>query len=332
MNGETSNSYPFLNRRGILLNMFIDTLFFSQFYPDTGTCQNYNTKQDCLANSADHCRWHIHNKKCEKEPPPKDLVFVMVVALLTVIVVAPLDLVIGYVMDEFASKRPILEDWGLNSNAFLGSNVPSLIGESEYLAHDSPMQLIMYQVRNEKNQETSEEKHSFRDVENKFMAHGSYYDHVPAIQEASHLMDEVKGFFEAHIDTSFLSSRDVLDKRGAKLRAIMKYFRVYSSGSPAPLSLVDTLRFGTFHNKLVHRIKNLRKSAREIGIELMSMELQGFDDLVDTFLMQRFVIEQFGFMKRYVLNHNFFEIVGGLCPPQIDAWSWLFAWIFVIAW
>jgi hypothetical protein len=114
--------------RGILINLFADTLFFGVFYvPETKTvCPTLYTEAECLIpkseviNNMNLCIWK-QDDTCSVNPPPGDLVFTMTLALLTVLCVMPLDLGMGFIMDEYASKRPDISSWGFNANSWLGA-------------------------------------------------------------------------------------------------------------------------------------------------------------------------------------------------------------------
>jgi hypothetical protein len=130
--------------RGILINLFVDTLFFGIFFPSNQTCPSFTSDADCLAApsqvvaGANLCLWDPDKTVCRLNPPPADLTFTIVLALLTVICVMPAELLLGYIMDEFGARRPRLENWGWNSNYWLGSAVVSL---SELDSHDSSVRV-----------------------------------------------------------------------------------------------------------------------------------------------------------------------------------------------
>jgi hypothetical protein len=129
--------------------------------------------------------------------------------------------------------------------------------------------------------------------------------------------NDVKYFFTSHLSD-------------ASLHAIMDYMKLLPSGDPRPLAITDFLRYGTFSNKLVHRIKRLRFLAHDIANEMLALQEEGFGDVVDTSLMQKFVVEQFTFLKRYVLRQKFSELVAGITQPKIEFWKWLLAWICTV--
>jgi hypothetical protein len=46
-----------------------------------------------------------------------------------IIIGIPLEMMIGYVTDEYAAKRPNLQKWGLNTEHWIGSNGDARIGK-----------------------------------------------------------------------------------------------------------------------------------------------------------------------------------------------------------
>jgi hypothetical protein len=58
---------------------------------------------------------------------PEDLLFVSVLALLTMLISLPIDIFLTLIMESYAAQRPQFEDIGLNPNNWLGAEKPSLI-------------------------------------------------------------------------------------------------------------------------------------------------------------------------------------------------------------
>jgi hypothetical protein len=142
----------------------------------------------------------------------------------------------------------------------------------------------------------------------------------------------IRELFQQTQFSPLLVSQEVIDAKSASVHAIMEYMKLYISADPMPLSITDFFRYGTFTNKLQHRIKQLRLQSREIVEELLGLQEQGFGDVVDAALFQKFIIEQFTFLKRYVLRQKFDELFEGINQPQVDFWTWFFAWVATILW
>ncbi|KAJ1402945.1 hypothetical protein B484DRAFT_229477 [Ochromonadaceae sp. CCMP2298] len=106
----------------VLISIFIDTLFFSTFFPDGGECQLYTTEVECIepinsALSTPLCMWEVDidveaGGSCLLTPPPEDMTFVMILVLLTVIIAVPLSIMAEYFVVMYGVRRPAFERWG----------------------------------------------------------------------------------------------------------------------------------------------------------------------------------------------------------------------------
>ena len=109
----------------LLINLFVDTIFFGMFYPDTGLCEQHTTKTTCdVAQNAvldsPLCRWIADSQECLLTPPPQDFTFQCILVVLCQIVGLPIAFFYDILLKEYCAKRPDLEQWGLNTMYFLG--------------------------------------------------------------------------------------------------------------------------------------------------------------------------------------------------------------------
>ena len=110
----------------VLLGIFIDTVIYGVFFPSDSTCTALTTKLTCLSipskviSGATQCKWDKATG-CDTLPPPSSITLTLLLAFIIMIFVIPLDFGVGYILEEFASKRPILEKWGMNTDSWLGS-------------------------------------------------------------------------------------------------------------------------------------------------------------------------------------------------------------------
>jgi hypothetical protein len=125
-------------------------------------------------------------------------------------------------------------------------------------------------------------------------------------------------------------SPEIIDEKSATAHAVMEYLRLYPSGDPMPLSILDLFHYGTYNNRLIQRIKNLRLEAQTIAEEILGIQEEGFGDVTDSTLIQKFVLEQFTLVKRYVLRFTFEDMAFGIYQTTIDFWSWFVAWVLTI--
>jgi hypothetical protein len=86
---------------GLLLVVFFDTLFYGVFYPDSDVCEGLLSAEACLAedsriSSAKLCLWTVDDSYagggvCTLTQPPKELILICVVVLLTVTICVPIN-------------------------------------------------------------------------------------------------------------------------------------------------------------------------------------------------------------------------------------------------
>ena len=97
--------------RGILINVFLYTLFFSVLYPPPTACAIYQDKATCLtpmskfSSGSTLCSWS-KSDGCTVTPPPSSLTFSLMVTLVMYIIGIPLDILIGKVQEEYGCKIP----------------------------------------------------------------------------------------------------------------------------------------------------------------------------------------------------------------------------------
>ena len=93
--------------------MFLDTLFFSVFYADDGTCESYLDATTCLAEdnavyASTKCLWN-EETGCSLNAPPDNKIFSIIVSCVTMLIAVPLCFVFDYALNEVCAKDP---DWG----------------------------------------------------------------------------------------------------------------------------------------------------------------------------------------------------------------------------
>lgn len=122
----------FMSKLSLLL--FLDTLFFGIFFANAGTCETYESEDDCLAtiNTASGlptCQWDGTNgitalddtsvdpqqdstsyytlvRSCTLRSPPGTLTFTLVLATLSLIFSLPLEIFLDYILVTICALRP----------------------------------------------------------------------------------------------------------------------------------------------------------------------------------------------------------------------------------
>eukprot|EP01032_Pedospumella_encystans_P015560 gene15560-17788_t len=232
----------------LLINLFVDTIFFGVFYPDTGLCETYQTKIDCITprNSvldAPLCRWNLGDNPgveaptCGLVPPPNDFTFQCILVVMSQLVGLPIAFFYDFLIKEFCARRPNLDRWGLSTTYFLGRSTQTMQAAA-----------------------THEEKEERYLEEVNFITTRMYGEFAYSTEkEAELLLEEVKAFLDEYIDYQNVpwQSSKISAVRHAKVRAIQQYLGILSDGRATPLSALDRLRFGNPKAKLCSEIASI---------------------------------------------------------------------------
>jgi hypothetical protein len=59
-------------------------------------------------------------------PPPSTIIFTMVLALTCVLIALPIDFAISFVVDEYCTRRPLMEVFGWSTDYWIGRGTKSI--------------------------------------------------------------------------------------------------------------------------------------------------------------------------------------------------------------
>jgi len=129
--------------RVCLLAVMIETVIYGVFFPSDGRCEAFRSFKECTAdksmvlNGKTVCEWLKRERKCQTTPMPKEVIFTLLIALVILILMKPVDMVMGLLQEVICAKRPRLEllDPRLITNSWLGS-----VHHSNYV-DESPLAL-----------------------------------------------------------------------------------------------------------------------------------------------------------------------------------------------
>jgi hypothetical protein len=324
----------------VLSCLFIDTLFYQQLFPDTGdVCESYTSEVECLkdesplSTEATLCEWDKVDFTCTLHPPPTDAIFITVTTILIFAMSIILQFMLWFIFDNYACKRPRLEELGCVPDSWLGvGHFPHYPNEMK-VGQETPLEKIL-KMKVSLADPQRIEKRKRVDVR---MA---YEDFTSAEEEASSIAVTVKRYFLRDLDAleAPVIMQSALDptaaaelaRREAKERAIASVLKLDVNGDPFPLSLWDRLKYKNAYTKLVKKLKRARKKARDIKDHLESLRHDEFDDdVLDSALLQHFTLEQFTGLKRYALVQQLFQY-DALCPDSINPYLWIIVWIYII--
>ena len=110
----------------LLIALFIDTLIYGIFYPSDGNCEKLQTNHACLVPQAklggNQCVWDKAATRCSPIDPPKNIISVLILALVITVLLKPVVLLID-VLSSVCECRPRFESWfkRWNTDSWLGS-------------------------------------------------------------------------------------------------------------------------------------------------------------------------------------------------------------------
>jgi hypothetical protein len=344
----------------VLTNMFVDTLFFSTFYPDAGVCESYTAEADCVtpqnnALSTPLCTWTADASlqdggSCGATPPPSDMMFTMILVMLTIIISVPMSFLFDFVMTTYCAKRPDFKKWGYNTEAILGRSTQSL-GEFNRDKLTAPIVGLRHEVEagraatgvsarfhSEQYQAAPHKSAAERELDDiQEEARGVYDEFTSVSAEVDQILSDVITFltvtlrnqnvpWRTHTELG-VNASTALQLNAEKIKAIEKHLGVYADGTPVPLTIWEYLQFGSARAKLEAKIEAAREKEGDIvGMleELGDQELLSKDEA----LTQFFVLEQFSAFKQYALSSQLFNFAVTTALP-VDPLHWILAWAFI---
>lgn len=227
----------------LLINLFVDTIFFGIFFPDTGLCEGYMTEQECVepqnaVMGTSLCIWYDDTQRtnggsCGLTPPPNDFTFQCILVVLCQVAGLPIAFFYDFLLKEYCTRRPNLEKWGLNTTYFLGrstqnkhhgatqevteSRLKDVFNEVDELrrkAHDADIVQFLFSKKEREARELEETN---------FISTRLYGEFAYSTEEeAEQMLQEVKHFLDEYIDYQHVpwQSSKVSAIRHAKVRAV----------------------------------------------------------------------------------------------------------------
>jgi len=276
--------------------IFVDTLFFSTFFPDIGQCETYISESTCTTplNSALNtplCIWqkdlHVSNGGiCSLAPPPPDMTFTLILAVLTVIVSIPITLFLRNFL-HFAFLRPELSLWGWDEDTWLGN--PPNRADSTTSSDISSLQ------------EVHDKDRSLSDL---------YYTVGSSEEEAWQLLVDSKQYLDDNLNVGNIPWDDVSRiNMMQKVTIIKDFVGIHPNGSPVPLQIYDKIMYRNYKRKLISKIEESRSNAAQLSRALHRFAVDQINEK-DVALTRQFVLEQFSNIKRHVLEMEISSLDG----------------------
>jgi hypothetical protein len=288
----------------VIIFLFVTTVFYGVFYPDDGSCQSHEAEHTCLSDTnmlsnGQQCTWTIDYSYSDTRTiestcalnVPTSLIYIMILATLTMIVSIPLIIFYKSLMATFGS-------YYADSNRY-----------SSYITADPLDNHSLSVLR--RNQAS--------------ISHvaGMYSDLLSPEEEVNRLLDEVKKVLIEYSD----NSTEISIYKAAKIKAIRQLIGINADGSPSPLDFFDRLQYGSQRAKLIAKIRLVRNRAIFIKTALKN-ECKSTNSK-EIMFMQFFILEQFTSIKQYILSRLFFTFPL-INPSLISPVSWTCAWSVIV--
>jgi hypothetical protein len=332
----------------ILVNVFIDTLFFQTFYHDNNQCERNSSQTSCLSgtNSATGerlCQWSVdlssaQGGECSLNQPPTSVIFIVIVALLTLVISVPLEILADILLKEIASKHPDLEQFGWSNFYWFGTVTGDINQEHGYKSKS-----LQRQTSRGLKYQSSSSVNAFALDENLYEinlnAKRSYYDYMSVDEEVRELIAQVQSFLSDSRPEAYIPWLNPTTKYGhislkhyIKLHAITTNLGITANGKTISLTTRQRLLYRSPYQRLVAKINHARYLEERMKRSLQNISKSSFKEtqLLNEYLIQSFVLEHIPFFKRYCLSSIFFQH-DEISPDTIDPFLWLLAWMIIIA-
>ena len=361
----------------VLNGLFISTLFFGIFYSNTGRCESYSNEVDCLSSensitAQSVCVWgpssddEFSSESCSLNPPPANVSFVVILALVCVLIGAPMQIAVSFVLDNYCCQRPRLEDLGLSSERWLGTGVkktelstqsekvspllqssadrsqnpkwkqqtalPSSVDQKKGALVRSLSQYVVSdrfqdRMENASTIPSAGDTHDSRDQLSR-----AYYGLLSTDEEGTDCLMLSKGHFK--MDFSSLSSFEKaevdewLKTYHATSHQIARFIGLQANLSFRSLSLRERLLYSSPLHKFYRKLAKARQRSAELAEAMEEVETI-HEQLPEVYLLYHFVLEQLTPFKRWIIRDQLL-CFQAFFPSTIDVTSWLLGWTFVI--
>ncbi|RYH22921.1 hypothetical protein EON65_18580, partial [archaeon] len=327
--------------KSILIGLFVDTVFFSVFYSNDGSCELFESQQTCelgmnSVTNQPKCIWTPSDSggSCSLREPPGDIMFTMSLALICVIMGVPIDMLFCYVLDEYASKRPQLEQIGLDPKYWLGTSTMNNIKTTEELNDDKAevVGVSTLSVEFTNAEENWPVQTQSLLLAGEFSAMPAYNRHLTVQEELERIIKIVQAHFrqQGRIDPLASQLEDEIRRElyNGRADALRMFLGINADGSLKTLYPWEYLYYGSSAKKLLHKLQNIKKQQKLILDAVDSAGSLG-PETQEIILLQYFILEHFYPFQKWVLRNQLFSFEA-FSPEEIDALPWILSWVFVI--
>ena len=268
---------------------------------------------------------------CAINPPPSSTTFTLLIAFVIIICILPLDYAMGYISEEYASKRPYLEALGLSSDYWLGSVSHALSGMKSTVsaAHSIPPDTAIN--KNQNQNEPDSVLSVMSEQESDFVAMKAYENYSSPHEELVRILTDIQNQPHWTSSVSDPVSGDGFPSDGAALRsaedmkATRARLKINPDGTLQPLTLRQRMLYSSRQNLLEKKISSARLKSEGICDCISEMEVSALRDIS---LMRTFILEHVSFIFRSSVE-SCLEEIAGAPPERVHALKWGAAWVAI---
>ncbi len=316
---------------GVLSTLFVDSVFYGVFYADTGVCELCPDELTCLALqnqifSTNQCQWTPPADPatalgtCSMLPPPEDVVFFTILSVVISIIGTFFAVIYKFCAIYVMSKRP---DWG---------RYPLLFDTKKSIFYD-PFEIDTEMSGDGKAKVVAivsldKDTHKLSASEIDAYSLDTYLDMLSPNEEAFALLDSIQAELRRirSVDVEASDARQTASNE-EPFSLLRKLVKLNPDGTLAPLSLLHRLMYGDAFNKLVCKIKKIRRESIRLKAMIDRIDKTNLPDKEYT-LLQHFILTNCSFTSRVIVDKLMFDRDEAL-PPKIDPILWLVS-IFVL--
>lgn len=327
--------------RGIMINVFIYTLFFVILYPPETACTAFVTKKTCTAQpskflaSVTLCTWSPKSG-CSVTPPPSSLTFSLMVTLICYIICIPIDILIGKVQEHWGMREPDFDKYKLSrfhklANRYFGSCF--LESKNFDVKLVSPLEAILKQAianddesRQYIGRATTKHDATASLEELELGCVDEYADMLTTREELQTILQSAQLFYRKLFSRSS-SVNDILSKeRISTVKAIQHHLMMNPNGTLTPLSWRQRVMYKDRQEMLEHKLSKAREGSLAVIDHVIGLPKNEAGSR-DVALIHYFMLENVHWFYRISLRMNLFGF--DCLPERIDPILWMGAWAFV---
>jgi len=298
-----------------------DTLFFMITFP-SGVCEPITEKHLCLEvpsqllAGTSLCMWTRGGQPaCSLAPPPDNFILNALIMVFLLVFSLPWSVFLWQLYIHVVSCRPDFESLGLDTEYWFGRGVQPL--------NDPEQAGLAMLLRSEDDDNLVVSK---RDKKYGTLSQLFFTDFVSVSSEVEHILKNVQALLEAHHEgVGKMSKTSVNQKR---MRAVIDRMYMFDDGSP-DVNFKSYMMYGVPRYRLERRIARARKQCSEL-LERLDRFDEGDYNFKDKMLLQAFILEQFSFVKRVGLSHEFFDFDEKF-PGSTEPIGWILSWAIIYA-